>query len=67
MLLAQMPELSIHILELVKTRGRLTIGEAVTITGANRNTIKKHLEALVEANQIQKQGATKGAWYILKS
>lgn len=65
LLLSKLPDLAQQILELIKSRGRITIGEIVTITGANRNTIKKHLEMLVTDNYIQKQGATKGAWYIL--
>jgi len=65
LLLTKLPDLAQQILELIKSRGRITIGEIVTITGANRNTIKKHLEMLVTDNYIQKQGATKGAWYIL--
>lgn len=66
LLLTKMPELALEILELTKSRGRITISEVVTLTGANRNTIKKHLELLVANNQLQKQGATKGAWYTLK-
>jgi Fic family protein len=66
LLLAKLPALSQQILELIKSRGRITISEVETITGANRNTIKKHLEGLVENNHIQKQGITKGAWYALK-
>lgn len=65
LLLSKLPDLAQKILELIKSRGRITIGEIVTITGANRNTIKKHLEMLVTDGYIQKQGATKGAWYIL--
>lgn len=37
-LLAQLPLLSLQILELLKSRGRATISEVVTLTGANRNT-----------------------------
>lgn len=66
LLLTKLPELSLQILELIKSRGRVTISEVVTLTSANRNTIKKHLEALAADNHIQKQGATKGSWYILK-
>ena len=65
LLLGQLPELSVSILELAKSRGRITISEVVTLTGANRNTIKKHLESLVEAKQLQQQGAGRGAWYSL--
>ncbi|MEW8102798.1 MAG: Fic family protein, partial [Candidatus Thiodiazotropha endolucinida] len=43
-LLDKLPELSVQILELAKAHGRLTIGQIVEITGANRNTVKKHLQ-----------------------
>ena len=66
LLLMKLPALSMKILELIKSRGRITIGEIVTIIGANRNTIKKHLEMLVINGLIVKQGETKGAWYVLK-
>lgn len=65
LLMMQLPELSLQILELVKSRGRLTNSEAVTLTGANRNTVKKHLENLVEQNHLQKNGVGKGTWYSL--
>ncbi|MBL7692806.1 MAG: Fic family protein [Flavipsychrobacter sp.] len=65
-LLTTMPELSLQIIGIIKSRGRTTISEIVTITGANRNTIKKHLESLATNNQIEKHGTTKGAWYSLK-
>jgi Fic family protein len=65
LLLGQLPELSVSILELVKSRGRITISEIVTLTGANRNTVKKHLESLVEAKHLQQQGAGRGVWYSL--
>ncbi|OXT02750.1 AsnC family transcriptional regulator [Notoacmeibacter marinus] len=58
-----LPELSLQILEAVKDRGHITIGEIVKITGANRNTIKKHLAALVAANHIVQHGIGKGTWY----
>lgn len=63
LLLGQLPELSLQILELVKSRGRIKISEIVTLTTANRNTIKKHLESLVEAKHLQQHGAGRGAWY----
>lgn len=67
LLLGQLPELSLQIIELIKSRGRITNSEIVTITNANRNTVKKHLESLVHSNYIQKNGAGKGTWYSLKS
>ena len=33
------------------------------LTGANINTIKKHLANLVENNYLIKHGKTRGAWY----
>lgn len=65
LLLAQLPQLSLQILQLVKSRGRATISDFVTVTGANRNTVKKHLETLVETNRLQKNGVGKGTWYTL--
>lgn len=58
-----LPELSLQILDAVKERGRVTIGEVVKLTGANRNTVKKHLAALVEANHLSQHGTRKGTWY----
>ena len=65
LLLGQLSELSLKIVELVKSRGRITISEIVTLTGANRNTVKKHLEGLVNASHIAKNGLGKGSWYSL--
>jgi Fic family protein len=62
-LLAQLPELSQKIIELTKARGRITIGEIYTLTNANRNTIKKHLENLVTTRRLVKNGIGKGSWY----
>jgi len=67
LLLMQLPELSLQILELIKSRGRATIGDIVTITKANRNTVKKHLEALSGSGRLQKNGTGKGSWYSLPS
>jgi Fic family protein len=63
LLLGQLPPLSLNILELVKSRGQVTISDILVITGANRNTIKKHLENLVQNRRIQKHGAGKGTFY----
>ena len=66
LLLMQLPELSLQILQLVKSRGKATISDIVTITKANRNTVKKHLETLVRSQRLQKNGIGKGTWYISK-
>lgn len=62
-LLDKLPELSVQILELAKAHGRLTIGQIVEITGANRNTVKKHLQVLVAAGYLTQHGIGKGTWY----
>lgn len=66
LLMGQLPELSIQILELSKSRSRITVKEIVAFTNANRNTIKKHLESLVEKNYLRQEGEGKGTWYAMK-
>ncbi len=60
---SQLPPLSVEIVDLVKTHGALKIAQIVEMTGANRNTIKKHLADLVVANHLVKQGERKGTVY----
>jgi Fic family protein len=67
MLLMNLPDLSIQILDVLKDRGRITIGEAVAITGANRNTLKPHFKHLLEKGLIELHGGGRGAWYGLLS
>ncbi len=62
-ILGQLPELSIQIIEFVKSHGRGTISDIEKTTNANRNTIKKHLAQLVEEGHIAKHGAGRGVWY----
>ena len=63
LLMAALPDLSVKILEIVKYHGRTTIKNIVTLTNANRNTVKKHLEVLVKNNYLYKNGTGKGTWY----
>jgi Fic family protein len=65
LLLTQLPDMSQTILDIIRDNGRITIGELVTMTQYNRNTVGKHLESLVRKNQIQKNGVGKGTWYNL--
>jgi Fic family protein len=58
-----LPELSLRILELAREHGKVTNAQIVTTTGANRNTIKKHLQALVLGNYLSQHGRGKGTWY----
>lgn len=65
LLLANLPELSVQILDLVRDRGRITIGEAITLTGASRNTLKHHFKMLLERGLLVLHGRGRGAWYDL--
>lgn len=67
LLLMRLPPLSLEILDLVKKHGQLKNSQIVEITGANRNTVKKHLMNLVSSNQLVKQGVGRGTVYVLKS
>lgn len=60
-----LPPLSAEILDLAREHGRLTIGQIVKLTGANRNTVKKHLQTLVATNHLAQDGKGKGTWYGL--
>jgi Fic family protein len=63
--LSALPELSLQIFELVRARGRITTQIAVTLTGANRSTVKQHIQKLVDAGHLVQHGAGRGAWYGL--
>ena len=65
LLLGDLPELSVQLLELVREHGRITVAEAVKLTGANRNTIKDHLSALTNGRHLARQGKGRGTWYSL--
>ena len=58
-----LPELSLQILELAREHGKLTNAQIVSMTGANRNTVKKHLQALVQSSHLSQHGRGKGTWY----
>jgi Fic family protein len=65
LILGELPMLSVQILELCRERGRVTVAEVVKVTGASRNTIKNHLQALTRANHLEQHGAGRGTWYGL--
>jgi Fic family protein len=65
LILAALPELSLHIIELAQRQGRITMADIVLSSGANRNTIKKHLVKLTHAGQLAQHGAGRGVWYGL--
>ncbi len=64
-MLADLPELSMKILELVREHGRTTVAEAARASGVSRNTVKDHLKALTQQGHLILHGAGRGAWYGL--
>ena len=65
-ILATLPELSLQIVEFSREHGRVTIGEAIKLTGVSRNTLKQHFRNLVERGHLNRQGSGRGVWYELK-
>lgn len=53
--LATLPNVSVTILELVREHGRITIGDAIKLTGKSRNTLKEHFKRLVTRGYLKKQ------------
>ena len=64
--LATMPELSLQIVEFAREHGRITMADAINLTGASRNTLKQHFRNLVERNHLGQHGSGRGAWYELR-
>jgi len=62
-LMAPLAPLSEKILGLVREHGRVTVRDAATATGANRNTVKDHLKRLVKSGHLAKRGRGRGTWY----
>jgi Fic family protein len=66
LVLAELPKLSFQIVEFAREHGRVTIGEAIKLTGASRNTLKQHFRALVERGTLTQHGGGRGVWYRLR-
>ena len=66
LVLATLPELSLRIVEFAREHGRVTMGDAIRLTGGSRNTLKQHFRALVERGHFSVHGAGRGAWYALR-
>jgi Fic family protein len=64
--LAALPDLSLQIVEFAKEHGRITIGDAIKLTGVSRNTLKQHFRKLAELGHLKQQGSGRGVWYELK-
>jgi len=66
LVLAPLPGLSLQIVECAREHGRVTMGEAIRLTGASRNTLKQHFRALVERGYLNQYGSGRGVWYELR-
>ncbi|MDI4091181.1 Fic family protein [Pseudomonas aeruginosa] len=64
--LAALPELSLQIVEFAREHGRVTMAEAIKLTGVSRNTLKQHFRDLTERNHLEQHGSGRGVWYGLK-
>jgi len=62
-LMAPLAPLSEKIMDIARKHGRVTVSQAVALTGANRNTIKDHLKRLVKAGRLARRGQGRGTWY----
>jgi len=60
LLLARVPDLSLRLLDQARDHGRISIGDAQTLTGANRNTLKLHFKALRERGLLVLHGQGRG-------
>ena len=64
--LAALPALSLRIVEFAREHGRITMAEAIKLTGASRNTLKPHFRNLIERKHLEPHGSGRGVWYGLK-
>lgn len=62
---AELPEIALKILALLRTHNRQNIVQITEATGANRNTIKLRLRELVGAGKIRRHGKARATWYTL--
>lgn len=62
-ILEKLPLEAEQLLVLAKERGRVTMSEAVTLLGINRNTLKVRFRQLVEQGYLVQHGIGKGTWY----
>lgn len=64
--LADLPVHALQILEFAREHGRVTMGQAIKLTDASRNTLKQHFRALVERGHLQQRGGGRSTWYELR-
>ncbi len=62
---AGLSPLAASIMELAEKCDRFTLKDILLATGANRNTVKKHLSQLVQAGLLIRGGKSSGTWYTM--
>ena len=62
----EIPPLSVRILDLIRQHGRMSVAPLSNLLEANRNTVKKHLQALVRQNRLSQKGRGRGTYYTLR-
>ena len=62
-LMTALSPLDEQLLQLARQHGRLTLTNALSVTKANRNTLKLHLKQLVKAGRLQLLGRGRSSWY----
>lgn len=64
--LAQLPELSVSILDFAREHGRVSAGELLRLeAGLSRNTLKAQFRQLVERGYLIRHGGGRTTWYTL--
>lgn len=58
-----LPKLSSEIVNLAREHGRVTMADAIRLTGSNRNTLKLHFRKLVHEGRLLRHGMGAGVWY----
>ncbi len=63
--MAALPELAVQIIDHARQHGRVTMGDMINVTRANRNTLKEHFRHLLEQGHLEKHGVGKGTRHVL--
>lgn len=66
LVMTALPDLSLRIVEFAREQGRISMADAIKLTGSNRNTLKQHFRALVERGHLARRGGGRGTWYELR-
>jgi len=66
LMIGALPDIAAQLVDLTREQGRLTMADAVTLTSANRNTLKQHFRKLVEDGHLELHGQARGAWYSIR-